>query len=217
MMKFLFSTIGQKIQIALSGFFLSVFLLFHLFNNLVLFTGEENFNSMVSFLKSIHTLIRIMEFGLLGIILLHVVNAIITSFKNSSANNGKYAVSANTAPSNSKTMIWSGLIILFFFVIHLRYYWFTFQLLDKNANFYDYMLLNKFGFLGHTPTAIIYVAAILLISAHLRHGFLSIFKTFGVPVRLRDGILKYVAILFWAVIPAGFILVIFAIQIGIIN
>ena len=49
-MKFLFSTIGQKIQIAISGLFLAIFLLFHLFNNLVLFSGAENFNNMVIFL-----------------------------------------------------------------------------------------------------------------------------------------------------------------------
>ena len=217
MFRFLFSSIGQKIQIAFSGFALSVFLLFHLFNNLVLFTGQENFNNMVSFLKSVHLLVRILEFGLVGIILLHIVNAVYSTIKNKRANNGKYAVSANTAPRSSKTMIWSGLVILFFFVIHLRYYWYTFQLLDKDANFYDYMLLNKFGFLGHTPTAVIYIAAILLISTHLKHGFLSIFKTFGVPLKYREGILKYVAALFWAIIPAGFIVVILGIQFGIIN
>ena len=216
-MKFLFSTIGQKIQIALSGFFLSIFLLFHLFNNLVLFTGSENFNSMVVFLKSIHSLIRIMEFGLLGIVLLHVINAVITSYKNRNSNNGKYAVSAKTSSTNSQTMIWSGTIILFFFIIHLRYYWFTFQVLDKDANFFNYMLLNKFGFLGHTPTAIIYILAILLISAHLRHGFLSLFKTFGVSLKYRQGILKYVAILFWAIIPMGFIIIILGIQFSIIH
>ena len=216
-MKFLFSTIGQKIQIAISGFFLSIFLLFHLFNNLVLFTGAENFNGMVRFLKSIHIVIRIMEFGLLGIVLLHIINAIITSYKNKKANNGRYAVQSKTAPLNSKTMIWSGLAILFFFIIHLRYYWFTFQNLDKDANFFDYMTLNQFGFLGHTPTALIYIIAIFLIAAHLRHGFLSLFKTLGVSSTIRNGILKYISFLFWGIIPLGFIMIIIAIQIGVIN
>ena len=218
-MKFLFSTIGQKIQIAISGFFLSIFLLFHLFNNLVLFTGADNFNSMVAFLKRIHIIIRIMEFGLLAIVLLHVINALITSYKNRSANNGRYAVSVDTASINSKTMVWSGIFILFFFIIHLRYYWFTFQTIDGTGEltYFDYMLLDQFGFLGHTPTAIIYIIAILLISTHLRHGFLSLFKTFGVSIKYRDGILRYVALLFWAIIPLGFILVILGIQLGIIN
>ena len=49
MFKFLFSTIGQKIQIAISGLLFSIFLMFHLFNNLVMYTGADNFNSMVSF------------------------------------------------------------------------------------------------------------------------------------------------------------------------
>ena len=216
-MKFLFSTIGQKIQIAITGFLLSVFLLFHLFNNLVLFTGAENFNSMVRFLKSIHIIIRIMEFGLLGIVLLHIINAINTTYKNRKANNGKYTVAANTAPINSKTMIWSGTAILFFFIIHLRFYWFKFQILDSNSNFFYYMTLDEIGFLGHTPTSIFYIIAILLIAMHLKHGFLSLFKTLGVSSKLRNGLLKYIAFIFWGMIPLGFIIIIFAIQIGLIQ
>ena len=114
-MKFLFSSIGQKIQIAISGILLALFLLFHLFNNLILFSGATNFNSMVNFLKSIHIFIRILEVGLLGIILLHVINAIMITLQNKKSNNGEYAVSARTSPISSQTMIWSGLIILFLF------------------------------------------------------------------------------------------------------
>tara|TARA_Y100001960_G_scaffold240332_1_gene253765 strand:- start:464 stop:1114 length:651 start_codon:yes stop_codon:yes gene_type:complete len=216
-MKFLFSSIGQKIQIAFSGIALAVFLLFHLFNNLVLFTGAENFNNMVSFLKSIHLLVRILEGGLLFIILLHVINAIFSTIKNKNANNGQYAIAADTAPRNSKTMIWSGLIILFFFLIHLRYFWYTFQIMSNNTNYFEIVLKNEFGFLGHTPTAIFYIIAILLISAHLKHGFISVFKTLGIPVKYRDPLIKYLAFIFWGVIPSGFILIIIAIQIGFIN
>jgi len=218
-MKFLFSTIGQKIQIAISGILLAFFLLFHLFNNLVLFSGSENFNNMVSFLKKIHIFIRVMEFGLLAILLLHVLNAIITTVKNWRANNGKYAVSPkpNTSSVNSRTMIFSGLIILIFFIIHLRYYWYTFQNLHSDAPFFNYMLSNKFGFLGHTPTAIFYIIAILFIAAHLKHGAASIFKTLGINSRYRNNIFQYISFLFWAIIPSGFIIIICAIQIGIIR
>ena len=87
-MNFLFSTIGKKIQIAVSGILLSIFLLFHLLNNLVLFSGAESFNGMVQFLKSIHIIVRIMEFSLLFIILIHVINAIIVTIKNKNSNAG---------------------------------------------------------------------------------------------------------------------------------
>ena len=214
-MSFLFSSIGKKIQIALSGLFLAIFLLVHLLNNLVLLSGESNFNSMVSFLKSIHIIIRIMEFGLLGIIVLHIGNAIITSYQNRNANNGKYAVSNNTAPKNSKTMIWSGLMILFFFIIHLRYFWYNFQ--NMNSDFFGKVISNEFGFLGHFPTAIIYIISIILIAIHLKHGFLSLFKTLGISLRVRENVLQYIAIIFWGIIPAGFILIVLAIQIGFIK
>ena len=216
-MKFLFSSIGQKIQIAFSGICLAVFLLFHLFNNLVLFTGADNFNNMVGFLKSIHLLVRILEAGLVFIILLHVINAILSSIKNRKSNNGKYAVSADTAPKSSKTMIWSGLVILFFFIIHLRYFWYTFQTMSKDSNYFEIVLKNEFGFLGHTPTAIFYIIAILLISSHLKHGFMSVFKTLGMPIKYREQVIKYLAFIFWAIIPSGFILIILAIQFGVIH
>ena len=211
-MKFIFSNIGQKIQIAISGLFLAIFLLFHLFNNLVLFTGAENFNSMVRFLKDIHIIIRIIEFGLLSIFLLHVFNAIIISYKNRKANNGNYATSANTSSKNSRTMIWSGLVILFFFIIHLKYYWYTFQNLNSNALFFNYLVSDQMGFLGHTPTAVFYIIAVFLIAIHLKHGFISIFKTLGIPAYVRNNLIKYIAFIFWGIIPSGFIIIILAIQ-----
>ena len=218
MFKFLFSTIGQKIQIAISGLLFSIFLMFHLFNNLVMYTGAANFNSMVSFLKSIHIVIRILEFGLLAIILIHVINAIVTTIKNRKANNGKYAVPANppTASLNSKTMIWSGSIVLLFLIFHLRYYWYTFQNLSKDANFYEYMSIEKFGFLGHGPTQIFYIIAIFLIAMHLRHGFMSVFKTLGISQSIRSNILKFIAFIFWGIIPAGFIIIVLSIRWGFI-
>ena len=76
-MKFLFSSIGKKIQMAISGILFCIFLLFHLFNNLVLFAGSDTFNQMVSFLESIKPIIRFMEFGLLFILLIVALFAII--------------------------------------------------------------------------------------------------------------------------------------------
>ena len=216
-MKFLFSSIGQKIQIAFSGICLAIFLLFHLFNNLVLFTGANNFNNMVSFLKSIHLFVRILEVGLLFIIVLHVINAILSFIKNRKSNNGKYAVSTDTAPQSSKIMIWSGAVISLFFFIHLRYFWYTFQNMGKGSNYFELILNDEFGFLGHTPTAIFYIIAILLMSSHLKHGFISAFKTIGMPIKYRDQLIKYLAFVFWAIIPSGFIIIIIAIQFGIIH
>ena len=216
-MKFLFSSLGKKIQIAFSGVSLCIFLLMHLFNNLVLFTGEDNFNSMVHFLESIKPLIRIMEFGLLIILLLHIGNALQLTWYNRKSSLGKSSLNKNdTSTLNSRTMAISGTVILLFFIIHLRYIWFTYQTTDSHE-YYQILLQNKIGFLGHTPTAVFYIIAILLIGSHLKHGFQSSLKTLGVLSNSRFGILYNLSILFWAIIPGLFILIILSIQIGWIN
>ena len=112
-MNTLFSSIGKKLQIAISGILLIVFLLFHLINNLVLFSGAENFNNMVQFLESIKPIIRIMEFGLLLLLLLHTVNAIKLTIDNKKLTSA-YEVNAGNELSslNSRTMAISGSIIL---------------------------------------------------------------------------------------------------------
>jgi succinate dehydrogenase / fumarate reductase cytochrome b subunit len=217
-MNFLFSSIGRKIQIAISGLFFAIFLFFHLLNNLVLFAGEEAFNQMVGFLESIKPIIRIMEFALLGMLLMHVINAFIVSYQNKKASAGKYAVSAKptTASLNSRTMLISGSIILVFFIIHLRFLWYTFQT-TRDHNYFQILLQNKLGYLGHLPTALFYIIAISFISFHLKHGFLSSFKSLGFPTKLIKGPLAILAFLFWGIIPMLFILIIVCIQIGYIN
>ena len=217
-MNFLFSSIGRKIQIAISGLFFAIFLFFHLLNNLVLFAGEEAFNQMVGFLESIKPIIRIMEFALLGMLLMHVINAFIASYKNKKASAGEYAVSAKptTASLNSRTMLISGSIILVFFIIHLRFLWYTFQT-TTDHNYFQILLQNKAGYLGHLPTAFFYIIAISFISFHLKHGFLSSFKSLGFSAKLIRGPLAILAFLFWAIIPMLFILIIICIQTGYIN
>ena len=216
-MKFLFSSIGQKIQVAFSGLLLSLFLFFHLLNNFTLFYGEATFNSMVMFLESIKPIIRVMEFGLLAILLIHTINALMLTFSNQKAKGTKYNYNAQRDVSslNSRTMALSGSIVLLFFIIHLSYIWYTYQTMN-NHNYYNVLLQNKLGFLGHLPTSIFYIFSIILLSFHLKHGFNSALKTFGVSKKDKLGILYYISIFFWGIIPSGFIFIIVAIQLGII-
>tara|TARA_Y100000996_G_scaffold16578_1_gene12485 strand:- start:510 stop:986 length:477 start_codon:yes stop_codon:yes gene_type:complete len=158
-----------------------------------------------------------MEFGLLIILLLHIGNALQLTWYNRKASLGKSSLNKNdTSTLNSRTMAISGTVILLFFIIHLRYIWFTYQTTDSHE-YYQILLQNKIGFLGHTPTAVFYIIAILLIGSHLKHGFQSALKTFGVLSNSRLGILYNLSILFWAIIPGLFILIILSIQIGWIN
>jgi len=219
-MKFLFSSLGKKIQIAVSGLLLATFLIFHLLNNLVLFTGPDNFNAMVSFLEGIKPIIRIMEFGLVVILLTHIVNAVYLTVYNKKAATSRYStVSKETSSVNSRSMIVSGSIILFFFIIHLRYIWYAFQahLFVGSETYYDVLLRNQWGYLGHTPTAIFYIIAILFIASHLKHGIQSALKTFGFLENSHWKPLYVGSVIFWAIIPLAFIFIVISIQVGIIS
>jgi len=212
---FLNSTLGKKIQVAFTGILLCLFLLFHLINNLTLFTGPDIFNTMVKSLESIKPIIRIMEIGLLSIFLIHIFNTIYLTFYNKKTSPNKYAViSSETSSINSRTMIISGTIILLFFIIHLRYFWYTYQIhaLAIDETYYDVIMRNQMGYLGHTPTALFYIIAILFIASHLKHGFQSALKTFGVLETSKWHLLNKLSILFWGIIPGLFILIILSIQ-----
>ena len=221
-MRFLFSSIGKKIQIAFSGLVLCLFLLFHLGNNLTLFLGSDVFNTMVHMLESIKPIIRVMEISLLGILLLHIANAIYLTKNNQEKILSKYEAGLLTDNSsiNSRTMILSGTGILLFLIFHLSYIWYSYQVHSSaydNSTYYTILLQNKFGFLGHTVTAILYIVGIILIASHLKHGFESALKTFGVVKESKLHFLYKFSILFWGVIPMGFIIIILCIQLGVIK
>ena len=220
-MNILFSSIGKKLQVAISGIFLIIFLFFHLANNMVLFSSSDNFNNMVHFLESIKPLVRIMEFGLLLLLVMHTVNAIKLTIENKKLS-PSYAVKTSNELSsiNSRTMAVSGSIILLFLIIHLLYIWWTYQthsFISNTETYYDVILRDNIGYLNHFPTAAFYIIAILCIAFHLKHGFQSALKTFGVTAVEKNKLLYFLGFIIWGIIPFGFIIIVASIQLGIIK
>jgi len=220
-MNILFSSIGKKLQVAISGIFLIIFLFFHLANNMVLFSSSDNFNNMVHFLESIKPLVRIMEFGLLLLLVMHTVNAIKLTIENKKLSPSYAAKTSNELSSiNSRTMAVSGSIILLFLIIHLLYIWWTYQthsFISNTETYYDVILRDNIGYLNHFPTAAFYIIAILCIAFHLKHGFQSALKTFGVTAVEKNKLLYFLGFIIWGIIPLGFIIIVVSIQSGIIK
>ena len=220
-MNFLQTSIGKKVQIAISGLLLSLFLVFHLSNNLILFLGKNNFNNMVSFLESIKPLIRVMEFGLLFILLMHVITSVTLAIKNNQRRPDKYKVynQRDSSSVNSRTMIFSGVIVLLFLVFHLWYIWGAYQshTFMLNQTYYEVLLRSDFGYLNNIWTACFYIIAIILIGFHLKHGFESAFKSLGLTKTSNLNLVSKIAFIFWGIVPFGFIIIILAIQTGYIQ
>lgn len=198
------TTIGKKLLVASTGLMVCLFLVFHLINNLIIFTGPENFNQLVAALEKIKPLIRIMEILLVIIFFTHIYNSLLLTIESRRSRNDSYIKLSNSSSTiYSRTMFFSGSILFIFIVTHLSTIWFNFQTIDDHDKYYYLVTESVYGF-GNIFITILYLLSMILLGFHLRHGFQSAFKTLGVQNSKFDKILNVVSIFFWFIIPLGF-------------
>lgn len=203
--KFMNSSIGKKILMALTGFLLCGFLITHLLGNLLLFVGEEAFNDYVYNLKSLGVLLKVAELGLAGLFLAHIVNGIKLSLENKDSKfieNDINDAAANSTVA-SRTMPYTGGIILIFLILHLYHFWFRFNVVETGMTYYQIVLSSEYGF-GNPILSGFYIICMGLLAFHLRHGFQSAFRSLGFNNQKYIPFIEMVGVFFWFIIPVGF-------------
>lgn len=213
---FLSSTIGKKVLVAITGILFCLFLLFHLVNNLVIYTGEENFNYLVSSLEKIKPLIRLLEVVLLTILVVHISNSVYLSIQSRKSGNQTSLsnVKKPNAPLSSRTMLFTGSVLFIFIVVHLSTFWFNFQLTDDHDAYYNMVTNSAIGF-GNIFITILYLVAMVILGFHLKHGFSSAIQTLGIKDTSIGKVVSKIGVVFWLFIPAGFFSIAF--WFGILN
>lgn len=213
---FLSSTIGKKVLVAITGILFCLFLLFHLVNNLVIYTGEENFNYLVSSLEKIKPLIRVLEVVLLTILVVHISNSVYLSIQSRKSGNQTSLsnVKKPNAPLSSRTMLFTGSVLFIFIVVHLSTFWFNFQLTDDHDAYYNMVTNSAIGF-GNIFITILYLVAMVILGFHLKHGFSSAIQTLGIKDTSIGKVVSTIGVVFWLFIPAGFFSIAF--WFGILN
>lgn len=213
---FLSSTIGKKVLVAITGILFCLFLLFHLVNNLVIYTGEENFNYLVSSLEKIKPLIRLLEVILLTILVVHISNSVYLSIQSRKSGNQTSLsnVKKPNAPLSSRTMLFTGSVLFIFIVVHLSTFWFNFQLTDDHDAYYNMVTNSAIGF-GNIFITILYLVAMVILGFHLKHGFSSAIQTLGIKDTSIGKVVSTIGVVFWLFIPAGFFSIAF--WFGILN
>lgn len=203
---FLNSSIGKKIVMATTGLLLCLYLIVHLGGNLMLFGGPDVFNNYVKTLTAFKPLVRVIEVVLVIIFGAHIVNGLRLAIENKKSTGVSYAhhrKNENSSPS-SRTMAITGSVLLLFLIIHLATIWYNFQIEHSGGRFFSIITGSSVG-LGNIGVAILYVVAMVLMGFHLKHGFQSAFQTFGLRYNRYGKLIEMIAILFWFVIPAGFL------------
>ena len=213
---FLSSTIGKKVLVAITGILFCLFLLFHLVNNLVIYTGEENFNYLVSSLEKIKPLIRLLEVVLLTILVVHISNSVYLSIQSRKSGNQTSLsnVKKPNASLSSRTMLFTGSVLFIFIVVHLSTFWFNFQLTDDHDAYYNMVTNSAIGF-GNIFVTILYLVAMVILGFHLKHGFSSAIQTLGIKDTSIGKVVSTIGVVFWLFIPAGFFSIAF--WFGILN
>jgi succinate dehydrogenase / fumarate reductase cytochrome b subunit len=202
MSKFFSSSIGRKVVMALSGFFLIVFLLVHLTANLTLLIGPETFNAASEFMGT-NPLIQIMQPVLALGFLVHIVMGVVLEYQNRKATPTNYDVTkrAHASGFSSRYMIHLGVLILLFLVLHLKDYFFVMKFGSMEGQT-DYQLVSSV--LGVWWYGLAYIAFFVVLGLHLDHGFQSAFQTMGLNNQAKRRALIVISRVFSLIIAVGF-------------
>jgi len=203
MNKILFSSVSKKFVMALAGLFLLLFLPVHLIINFMLLKDDPvPFNSAAHFMASF-PVIKVIEIILFAALLIHLSYGIFLQIQNWLSRPVGYA-SGNKSETSffSKFMIWTGLSILTFMVLHFfNFYFIRLGLVPGNPEDFYSVAHNLFKIPVYNY---IYLSCFILLGLHLFHAFTSAFHTLGLDHSIWTPVVKVLALIYSVCIPAGF-------------
>jgi succinate dehydrogenase / fumarate reductase cytochrome b subunit len=179
------SAVGKKWVMALTGIMIMGFVFFHAFGNLKVYLGAEDFNHYGEFLREIAVpllprtwFLWIMRPGLAVAFVLHIHSAYGLTMMNRRARGTGYVQSRDWQAANaaSKSMRYTGVVILLFVVFHLTDLTWGFT----NPDYVRGDVYRNFvASFSRTPIALVYIVANLALCLHLFHGAWSMFQSLG--------------------------------------
>lgn len=206
------SPIGKKVLTGITGLGLTVFVLIHMIGNLSYFSSDPNaYNAYSDFLTGLGPLFYLIELGLLAFFAVHIVLGINIYLRKRKARDVNYTTyrSAGT-PSrqtlSSKTMIFTGVLLLVFLVFHLlsfkygTYYETTVD--GEQVRDLKRLLDEKFS---QPLYAFGYPIMMLLLAFHLRHGIWSALQSLGAMKPKLTPMIYTVGALIGLLIAIGFL------------
>ena len=190
---------------ALSGLVLAGFVLGHMTGNLLMFKGPEAINAYAAWLHDNPGLLWGARIVLILSTIAHIWTGILLTLENRAAREGGPAVDATRQASlSSRTMPYSGVVILAFLVFHLLHFTFR-QLALGGVDFGDNVYKMVIAGFTQPAVAIFYIVSLILLGLHLSHGVSSVFQTLGLRNERWRSRLDGVASLYAWVIVLGFV------------
>jgi succinate dehydrogenase / fumarate reductase cytochrome b subunit len=202
------STIGLKIVMAVTGLALFGFVLGHLAGNLQVYLprGADGTWALDAYGVWLRELghggaIWIARAGLLAAFVLHLGAAWALTRRSWAARPVRYSKwLARESTYASRTMRWTGPIVLLFVVYHLMHLTWGNAHHDFRAGGVHHNVTTG---LAQVVPALVYVVAMLALGLHLRHGIWSLLQTLGLAHPRYDALRQNAAAAFAAVVVIG--------------
>ncbi|GIL17206.1 MAG: hypothetical protein BroJett040_09570 [Oligoflexia bacterium] len=206
---FIFTTIGRKYLMGISGLIWAGFVLSHMAANLLIIFNPQAYNSYGHALTS-GNFIYVAEAILVLAIVTHVICGISLTRENLAARgSSRYAMTPNGekgASLASKTMAPQGALILAFIISHIA----TF----KYGTYYETsvggvvmrdlhrLVVEVFKQPGYMAW---YVVCLVLLGFHLSHGIGAIFQSLGLRNDKYACLIKKISVIYAVIVAAGFL------------
>lgn len=209
-LKALKSQVGRKILTGVTGIGLIIFIIFHLIGNLTLFGDAQAFNEYTYALESMGWFLYLLEAALVVAFLLHAYLGVSIWLKRRRARpDGYEEYRSKGGPSHmtwsSRSMIFTGIVLLVFLVIHLDTFKFaatdTVMLDGHEARDLKALVIETFQKPLYTFS---YTAVMILLGLHLGHGFWSAFTSLTMKHNRYSNFIYTVGIVFAVLMAVGF-------------
>ena len=183
----LYSTsVGKKYVMAITGIMGIGFVLVHMIGNLKMYLGREDYNHYAEFLRELlvpifprTVLLWILRGTLIAAVLGHLHAAVTLTKMNREARPVKYQSTRDYQAANfaSRTMRYTGVLVLLFIVWHLL------DLTAGTVNGGKFVRGDAYANVYHSfdrpVVAIAYIVANIALGVHLFHGVWSLFQSMG--------------------------------------
>jgi succinate dehydrogenase / fumarate reductase, cytochrome b subunit len=202
-LRFWQTTVGKKAIMAVTGFILFGFVVAHLIGNLQIYESPEKINRYSAALHSMPALLWGARIALLLSVFLHIWSSWRLWLLQRAARPIGYIRKVNAHSTYaSRTMVWSGPIILAFVIFHLLH--FTFGTVHPGGAFIEHDVYHNVvtGF-QVWPVSLFYIVAMIMLCYHLYHGLWSMFQTLGISHPVYTPILRTLAKIIAILIAIG--------------
>lgn len=213
------SSVSRKNMMAISGLFISFFLVIHLIGNLILIIPESFFpiefwgnvanvhdmyNAYSHFLVHFWP-VSFIAWILYAFIIIHIVDAIMITYQNNKSRGDKYVITDRTSSKwYARNMGILGTILGGFIVIHMAQFWLKYKVLGVEEDLYNLVVATfKVGWF-----VLLYVISIIAMGFHLIHGIESAHTSLGLHQKKAVKFIKKFALWFsvaltilYAIIP----------------